>query len=142
MTDAVVGLISGVIGALVGGAASLAGSITVGRMEFARDARVRIFREIIPKITERTLPGFVADQESDQRFSDYEASVAELAREAQVAGKHEARAMRKIFMLNSGSEDTQKHGTFEIKRSVVVQNCSAIEDALYQMGYDVSHRIH
>jgi hypothetical protein len=78
MTDPIVGSISGVIGALVGGATSLAGSITVGRMQFARDARVRIFREIISKITERTLLNFMAAQESDQRFSDYEASIAEL----------------------------------------------------------------
>lgn len=141
MSDAVINLISGVIGALVGGAASLAGTVMVGRMQFVRSARVRIFREILPKISERTLPAFLAEQESDDCFNSYVASVAELAREAQVAGRPEGRAMRKIFALNTGSEDALGHGTFEIVKDVVVRNQSEIVDALFELGYEVSHRI-
>jgi hypothetical protein len=44
MSEAVVNLISGIVGALVGGAASLAGTMLVGRMHFVRGARVKYFK--------------------------------------------------------------------------------------------------
>jgi len=142
MSAEFVSFLSGIIGALVGGAASLAGAITVGRLQFARDARVRIFREIIPEITERTLPAFLNDPTSDGRFEAYCASLSRLAREAQVAGKREAQAMRDIFRLNTGSETTGKHGTFDFDRSTIAANQAPIDDTLFEMGYNVSHRIH
>src|SRR5690242_1655763 len=111
MSSPWISLISGVIGALVGGVASLTGTMIVGRMQFKRDARVRIFSQIVPCITEQTLPKFL-DVNSDENYEAYVSSIAKLAREAQVAGKSEKRAMRKVFLYNTGSEETGRHGTF------------------------------
>ena len=141
MSEAVISLVSGIVGALIGGAASLAGTMLVGRMHFVRGARVKIFQEILPRITERTLPSFINDQRSAERFEEYVASIGELAREAQVAGRPERSAMRKVFLLNTGSESTLSHGTFEIKKEVVAANHAGIADALLELGFAVSHRI-
>lgn len=141
MITELVSFLSGIIGALVGGAASLAGAITVGRLQFTRDARVRIFREIIPEITELTLPAFLDDQASDDRFEAYCACISRLAREAQVAGKRETQAMRNVFRLSTGSEETGQHGTFEFDRNVIAANRTGLFDTLFEMGYGVSRRI-
>ncbi len=82
---------------------------------------VKIFQEILPRITERTLPAFINDQRSAERFEEYVASIDELAREAQVAGRPERSAMRKVFLLNTRSESTLSHVTFEIKRKSSLQ---------------------
>jgi hypothetical protein len=110
-------------------------------MTFARDARVRIFRELLPRINERTLPALVADPDSDRRYDEYCATIAELAREAQVAGRPEREAMREVFLLNTGSSETGDHGTFTFQRAAVIHNHEGIRQALLKMGYAVAHRI-
>jgi hypothetical protein len=47
-SDATISLFSALLGAIVGGAASLAGSIVVSRWSRATDARLRLYDELIP----------------------------------------------------------------------------------------------
>ena len=47
-SDATISLFAALLGAIVGGAASLAGSIVVSRWSRASDARLRLYDELIP----------------------------------------------------------------------------------------------
>ena len=43
-------LVAALLGALVGGAASLAGSVIINRLQLRREMRIRIYYELIPKL--------------------------------------------------------------------------------------------
>jgi hypothetical protein len=51
VSDATLSLFSALLGAIVGGAASLLGSIVVGRWSRISDARLRLYDELLPEAT-------------------------------------------------------------------------------------------
>jgi hypothetical protein len=54
MDEVWISLLSGVVGAVVGGAASLAGTVLVNRMQMATNARLRLYDDLLPKLTAAT----------------------------------------------------------------------------------------
>jgi hypothetical protein len=53
MSETWTSLLSGVVGAIVGGAASLAGTMLVNKQQMTTNARMRLYDELLPKITDR-----------------------------------------------------------------------------------------
>jgi hypothetical protein len=110
-------------------------------MEAVRVARIRLFREILPRITEDTLPAFLANPTPEEPFARYIESIGELAREAQIAGRAERRAMPGILDLQIRQAPVKGQGVFQIDKKLVFDNQEAILTALWAFGYEVSHRI-
>ncbi len=60
---------SAVAGAVVGGAASLAGSVVVQRRQVVRETRLKIYREILPDLVEDVM-NTMADQQVERDFRE------------------------------------------------------------------------
>jgi hypothetical protein len=88
-------LLSGIVGALVGGAASLAGTVLVNRMQMAAGARLRIYDDLLPKFRHAVdeyleLPPSGALQSINTAAAEQATEVlAALRRAAAIAGGHE-----------------------------------------------------
>jgi hypothetical protein len=99
-------LLAGVVGAIVGGAASLAGTVLVNRMQMATNARVRMFEELLPRLERalgpynRALASVVNEKVggSEQDESVQEALTA-LARTGSIAGRQERAHSKKLLLL-------------------------------------------
>lgn len=91
MADALVGA---VVGAIIGGAITLIGSVIVGRWELANAARLRAFEELLPKVIQESsvLQHSYATSNDLQLDTDLRA----LARVAAIAGRTEYRTMQRI----------------------------------------------
>jgi hypothetical protein len=97
MSETWTSLLSGVVGAIVGGAASLAGTVLVNRMQLATNARMRMYDELLPKFQQdveefiRTAPdkGFrETSQDAAQRVDE---ALRALMRASTAAGGRERR---------------------------------------------------
>jgi hypothetical protein len=90
MTETWSNLLSGVVGAIVGGAASLAGTMLVNKMQMATAARMRMYDELLPKL-ERAMDG--SDPVSAEGADDI---LARLGRASAIAGRPERRAVHDL----------------------------------------------
>jgi hypothetical protein len=88
-------LVGAVVGAIIGGAITLVGSVIVGRWELANAARLRAFEELLPKIMDKSLS---IPQHSDATSDDLQldTDLRALARVAAIAGRTEYRTMQRI----------------------------------------------
>jgi hypothetical protein len=101
VVDVWVPLLAALVGAIVGGALSLAGSVWVNRMEVARAARLRIYDELLPKLRS-DLFSFVEDVEGDKSDVLGE-EIRVLVRVSFIAGRPEhghAASVAKVWSQN------------------------------------------
>ena len=91
LSDTTTNLLSALLGAIVGGAASLAGSIVVGRWSRVSDARLRLYDELLPEATStwEQLRYNIGISELHDRMNG---TVHALRRASVVAGQPERRA--------------------------------------------------
>ena len=85
-SDVWVPLLSALLGAVVGGAATLAGSVLVSRWELQRRARLRLYEELLPRVKNETWPQF---RRRDGGHEELEQSLDALERTAVIAGPRE-----------------------------------------------------
>jgi hypothetical protein len=91
LSDATSNLLSALLGAIVGGAASLAGAIVVSRWNRVSDARLRLYDELIPaamSLTEQ-LDGNLLDEQLRDNLTGV---LHAMRRASIVAGRPERRA--------------------------------------------------
>jgi hypothetical protein len=81
-------LISALLGAIVGGVASLAGSIVVSRWTRASDARLRLYEQLVPEAqrAQRRLRGHLDDEQLRNGLIH---ALRDIHRASVVAGKSE-----------------------------------------------------
>jgi hypothetical protein len=89
MSDAFTNLLAALLGAIVGGLLTLAGSVLVNRWELRRTARFRIYEELLPKITQETWPSLKLHGEQPELFHQ---SMDALQRASTILGPNEWRA--------------------------------------------------
>jgi hypothetical protein len=86
-------LLSGVVGAIVGGAASLAGTMVVNKRQMATNARMRLYDELLPEL-ERAIDDRTGATE--ERVPEVLAAVR---RASAIAGRLERRDARNLWQL-------------------------------------------
>ena len=103
MSETWTSLLAGVVGAIVGGAASLAGTVLVNKMQMATNARMRLYDELLPKLeqaTDHVYQGRTALPFEDEQWSD---AVLAMRRAAAIAGRHERKAVHELAPFFEGS---------------------------------------
>jgi hypothetical protein len=83
------------VGAIIGGAVTLIGSVIVGRWELANAARLRAFEELLPKVLQISLSVLQHSYATSEDLQ-LETDLRALARVAAVAGRTEYRTMQRI----------------------------------------------
>jgi hypothetical protein len=107
MSDTWSSLLSGVVGALVGGAASLAGTMVVNRRQMATNARMRLYDELLPKLA-RAIDDLkgpsdpVAVEQAPELF-------AAVRRASAIAGPFERKAAHKLMVLWAEHPNAPRH---------------------------------
>jgi hypothetical protein len=98
-SDVWVPLLSALLGAIVGGAATLTGSVLVNRWELRRTARFRMYQELLPKVRNETWPRYRWHDDSREAQEAFERSLEALEREGAIAGELEWRraVLAKVF---------------------------------------------
>jgi hypothetical protein len=98
-------LLAAFVGAVTGGAASLAGSVFVGRRDLTRKTRIHMYHDLIPPLQEEIsrLIG-KKSQDPEPRKEIYE-GVEALARESVVAGRIDS---KRLAVLQNLCADQQK----------------------------------
>ena len=94
-------LLAGVVGALVGGAASLAGTVLVNKMQMATNARMRIYDELLPRL-ERAVDDFgkyPLSEAADDAAKHVDETFAALRRASAIAGRQERRGVQDLSGL-------------------------------------------
>jgi hypothetical protein len=91
MSDTWVSLLSALVGALVGGAASLAGTVLVNRMQMATAARMRMYDEMLPKLSEAISGPNQLDRDAVTKILE------QLLRVGAIAGRSERKSTRKLL---------------------------------------------
>jgi hypothetical protein len=86
-------LLAGIIGAIVGGAASLAGTMVVNKQQMATNARMRLYDELLPKL-ERTIDEH--EEIAEERVPELLAAVR---RASAIAGRLERRDAHNLWQL-------------------------------------------
>jgi hypothetical protein len=89
-------IVSALLGALVGGAASLAGSVLVARRQLTRETRIRMYNELVPALQQEVAryANLVIPP-----FSEFERHVEALHRAAIIAGCSDSARVRHIELL-------------------------------------------
>jgi hypothetical protein len=99
MSDTWTSLLSGVVGAIVGGAASLAGTMVVNKRQMATNARMRLYDELLPEleraIDDHPLNG-VPEPMATERVPELLAAVR---RASAIAGRLERRDAHNLWQL-------------------------------------------
>jgi hypothetical protein len=102
MSETWTSLLSGVVGAIVGGAASLAGTVLVNKRQMATNARMRLYDELLPRL-ERAI-----DELGREFRPVVEEQMPELLsavrRAGAIAGRQERRAVHRLALLWSEYE--------------------------------------
>jgi hypothetical protein len=86
MSDASTNLLAALLGAIVGGLLTLAGSVLVNTWELRRTARFRIYDELLPKIMDETWPSLKWNGDHPELFHQ---SMTTLQRASAVLGPNE-----------------------------------------------------
>jgi hypothetical protein len=92
-------LLSALLGAIVGGAATLSGSVLVNRWELRRTARFRMYEELLPRVKNETWPRFRWDGHDRELF---EQSLDALERVGAIAGPLEWRCAAMARLTGQG----------------------------------------
>jgi hypothetical protein len=105
MSETWTSLLSGVVGAIVGGAASLAGTMLVNRMQVAANARMRMYDELLPKLQQAlseymVFTGFTTDFKRDLKVKEVNKDAAQRVDEALAA-------LRRVSGLTGRQEQQQ-----------------------------------
>jgi hypothetical protein len=87
--------VGAVVGAIIGGAITLIGSVIVSRWELANAARLRAFEELLPKVRQESL-SILKDSYATSDDLQLETDLRALARVAAIAGRTEYRTMQRI----------------------------------------------
>jgi hypothetical protein len=141
MSETWTSLLSGVVGAIVGGAASLAGTMLVNRMQMANNARMRMYDQLLPE-----LDGVVADLNRMHLatgwdwVSDYRAKASEtvraLERASSIAGREERAAAHKL--ASRWAEAEQPITVWVESRSKLARAANEeVEEALSPLGEEM-----
>lgn len=82
-------LVVGLLGAVVGGAASLVGSVIVNRMQLVRAARIRMFKELLPPLVRKRLQAHANEMQEGlgSSIDDYIQAFHALSLESVIAGR-------------------------------------------------------
>jgi hypothetical protein len=97
-------LLAAFVGAVTGGAASLAGSIYVGRRDLTRKTRIRMYHDLIPPIQEDISRLIEEESQSPEPRKEIYRAVKVLARESVLAGRIDS---RKLAVLENLCNDQQ-----------------------------------
>jgi hypothetical protein len=100
MSETWTSLVSGVVGAIVGGAASLAGTMYVNKRQMATNARMRLYDELLPELETAVdslinpqLPG---DELAEERIPEL---LEKVRRVGAIAGRMEQRNSHNLWKL-------------------------------------------
>jgi hypothetical protein len=94
-------LLSALLGAIIGGVLSVAGSVWVNRMEVSRTARLRIYDELLPKLRS-DFHSFVEDSET-RKEAVLDVEIRSLVQASLIAGRseyHHATSIAEVWSQN------------------------------------------
>jgi hypothetical protein len=93
MSEPWISLVAALVGAIVGGAASLAGTMVVNKQQMATNARLRLYYELLPNLERAMesaiLPQVPEDQVAEERMPEL---LEEVQRASAIAGGFERKA--------------------------------------------------
>jgi hypothetical protein len=95
VSDSLSNLLSAMLGAIVGGVLTLTGSVLVNRWEAARNARLRLYEELIPRANE-SFYKFAYNQDSTTSEQGTDADMKAIWRASVLAGRREVRVAKAI----------------------------------------------
>jgi hypothetical protein len=100
MSEAWTSLLSGVVGALVGGAASLAGTMLVNKQQMATNARMRLHYELVPNL-ESAMESAIDPQVPEDQVAEevMPELLARVRRASSIAGPFERKAAHNLELL-------------------------------------------
>jgi hypothetical protein len=102
MSETWTSLLAGVVGALVGGAASLAGTMLVNKQQMATNARMRLYDELLPNLARaiESISDDDLDPASAQVAREQMPDPLEAVRRASaIAGRDERRSANMLWTL-------------------------------------------
>jgi hypothetical protein len=100
-------LLAGVVGAVVGGVASLAGSMFVNKWQMATHARMRLYDELLPNLASAMDSAIDPQVPEDQMAEEYVPELLEKVRRASaIAGPVERKAAHNLTVLWNRYQDT------------------------------------
>jgi hypothetical protein len=96
-------LLGAFVGAVGGGAASLAGSVIVNRLQLRRQMRIRIYDELLPQLTKhfRETPSGTRSQLYGDLPDDFQQVVKKMERASVIAGRADAGKVKELSQLVS-----------------------------------------
>ena len=123
MTETWTSLLAAFVGAIVGGAASLAGTVLVNKMQMSTNARMRLYDELLPKLEQAAdrmqYPPTPTPFEQEERL----AAVLAMRRAGAVAGRHERKAVNRLVLLFQGPEWVNPgHESFPGKHEAITED--------------------
>ena len=101
MSEAWSNLLAALVGAIVGGAASLAGTVLVNRMQMATNARLRMYDELLPAFARKVDRSETATsgQVMLAAIAEADGALDALRRASAIAGRQERKAVHKLMNL-------------------------------------------
>jgi hypothetical protein len=101
MSETSTNLLSGVVGAIVGGAASLAGTMLVNKRQMATNARIRLYDELLPNLASHIhvlldSADYETVVEANKQMPEL---LAKVRRATAIAGPRERKVARYLTML-------------------------------------------
>jgi hypothetical protein len=107
------GLLGAVVGAIVGGAATLFASLIVERKKVARETRIRMYGELLPAVVDGFIgySGSRIRQESTLASQEYERRLRELERASVIAGRKDHALTRELIDVLIARELAAHQGT-------------------------------
>jgi hypothetical protein len=142
-SDVAVALLGAFLGAVVGGATSLAGSVIVNRMQLKRQMRIRMYDELLPQLSEHftRTPWGVHHRIYGNLPRDFERIVTEVERASVIAGRSDAAKVKKLrqlvdergFVYYSGVEVRGEVEEFEGDRDELEKVTSEIGRVVFEL---------
>jgi hypothetical protein len=100
MSETWTSLLAALVGAIVGGAASLAGTMVANKRQMATNARMRLYDELLPKLADAVDavidPQVPEDQMAEEAMPEL---LAVVRRVGAIAGRQERRAVHNLVLL-------------------------------------------
>jgi hypothetical protein len=101
MSEPWISLLAALVGAIVGGAASLAGTVLVNRMQMATNARMRLYDELLPRLKDAVdaVMNPLVPEPEDQAKRVMPELLVTVERASAIAGRKERSAVHKLALL-------------------------------------------
>jgi hypothetical protein len=110
-------LVAALLGALVGGAASLAGSVIINRLQLRREMRIRIYYELIPKLLKSSFTisenRRILPVPQDKLPSEFRSTVRDIERAAVIAGRGDLAMVKRLNSVIAARDQTYVYLMFK-----------------------------